>query len=526
MSVRAVLRWALRQVALAAVVLIASGHVGSPDAWYDGPAGPYRVLVHVETPVVIPGIAGVNVRVADDGVDQVTAFVNRFDATGGAPPPEVATPVEGRPGWYRTNLWVMTSGSNSVTVGVSGSKGHGRAVVPVVAVPIRRLEFSRGRGVILGLLGLVLVAGIVTIIGAAVREGVLPPGDEPGPDRARLGARAMVAAAAVVTLLLFGGWRWWGAEDAGFVRSMFRPMASEATITDSGGVLRLVLAVSDSAWIMRDDPTWLRIRGATRRTPLIADHGKVMHLFLIGDADPRAFAHLHPSTRDSVRFITPLPPVPAGRYRVFGDIVHESGLTQTLVAEVGVSESIPGEAAAPSGDPDDAWSVERPALLESRALADGSTITWLGADSTLIAGEDANLRFVIADPEGVRAPLEPYMGMPGHTVVMRDDGSVFVHLHPSGTISMAAQRSLELRESGDTVPGSLARRLSTRVDSLIGHAGSAHRGPNAVPGSAAADTLVFPYAFPEPGRYFVWIQVKRNGRVLTAGFAATVQETR
>lgn len=529
-----------RLFALGAVALICSAHVGSPDAWLDGTAGPYRVLVHIETPVVIPGIAGVNVRVTGDGVERVTAFANRFDATGGAPPPEIAKPVSDRPGWYRTELWVMTSGSNSVTVGVSGAKGEGSLVVPVFAVPVRRLAFSRALGVGLGALGVVLVAGILTIIGAAVRESVLPPGESPDPGRRRAAGRAMAVAGLVVALGLFGGWRWWGAEDAGFVRSMYRPMAADASIVPAGSARSVVLDVRDSAWIKRNDITWLRERGASRRTPLIADHGKVMHLFLIGTGDAVGFAHLHPATADSVRFTAALPPLPAGTYRVFADIVHESGMTQTLVSEVSIAEADAAASRSPSNearssrnasaasrdrgavDADDSWTAEPPRASGIATLADGSKAILLAAGASPVAGDDAGLIFVITAPDGSSAPLEPYMGLPGHAVVARDDGKVFVHLHPSGTVSMAAQLALSSRQPGDSVAGRLAQRLAAS-DSMptMSHAVGGHRANVAL--GVAADTLTFPYAFPEPGNYRIWVQVKRNGRVLTAAFAITVQ---
>lgn len=516
-----------RIAGVVALILVGSAHVGSPDAWYEGPAGPYRVLVHIEAPGVIPGIATVNVRVAGEGVERVTALGNKFDATGGAPPPEIAKPVEGQPGWYRTTLWIMTSGSNSVTVGVSGTAGTGTVVVPLVAVATRRLEFDRRLGVGLGAVGIVLFIGLLTIVGAAVREGVLAPGLQPDRRRVRLAWVARGAATLIVTLLLFGGWRWWGAEDSAYVRSMFKPMASESSVIEDSSGTTLVVAIRDSSWIMRNDVTWLRTRGANLRTPLIADHGKLMHLFVVAE-DARAFAHLHPVTTDSVRFTTPLPPLPPGRYRVFGDIVHESGMAQTLVSSVetrGVLRH--GEYWIWRGDPDAAWAV-RDSLPSgtTNVLEDGSRITWVRPASPLVARTQASLEFTITAPNGAPAELEPYMGMPGHAVVVRDDGAVFIHLHPQGTISTAAQMSFEMREPGDTIAGRLAQRLAGDMGSSGAHAGM--RPNPALTDSAAAPTgtVSFPYAFPEAGTYHLWVQAKVGGRVLTGVFTTTVVDPR
>jgi hypothetical protein len=518
-----------RSLGICVLILICSAHVGSPDAWYEGPAGPYHVLVHIEAPGVIPGVAVVNVRVTGEGVERVTAIGNKFDATGGAPPPEIAKPVKDQPGWYRTTLWIMTSGSNSVTVGVSGTAGTGSVVIPLVAVPTRRLEFDRRLGVGLGALGLLLLAGALTIIGAAVREGVLPPGVDPDPRRAQLAWRARGGAALFIGLLLLGGWRWWGAEDAAFVRSMYRPMASEASIAEDSAGRSLVVMIRDSSWIMRNDATWLRTRAETPRTPLIADHGKLMHLFAVSERGA-AFAHLHPTTTDSVRFLSPLPALPSGRYHVFGDIVHESGLAQTLVARVEIPPSSSQASVAATVDPDDAWAIRDSVPPGNTVtLEDGSRMTWLGGDVAPTAGTDASLAFVVEAPDRTSAGLELYMGMLAHAVVVREDGGVFIHLHPRGTISTAAQMSFEMREPGDTLTGRLARRLTT------GNAADHRVHPGMTPldtarrraGLAApSDTVSFPYAFPEAGTYRVWVQTKRQGRVLTGMFVTRVHPQR
>src|SRR5205823_3926527 len=51
-----------RLAALAGIVLVASGHVGSPDTYFEGAAGPYPVRVIVRSPGVVPGLAQITVR--------------------------------------------------------------------------------------------------------------------------------------------------------------------------------------------------------------------------------------------------------------------------------------------------------------------------------------------------------------------------------------------------------------------------------------------------------------------------------
>jgi hypothetical protein len=228
-----------------------------------------------------------------------------------------------------------------------------------------------------------------------------------------------------------------------------------------------------------------------------------MHVFMIGRDGQRAFAHLHPMTSDTVTFLAALPALPAGSYDVYADVVQRSGFTQTMVSRVSVPATA-GQAADPRRDPDDSWSPGR-ADPDSPAatLADGTIISWLGTASRATAGEAADLRFLVTPPGGDTAAMELYLGMSGHAAVARDDGEVFIHLHPLGTISVAAQAQLTASAGGhgrahDTLAG--------------GHMGA----------GSPSDTLRFPYAFPQPGRYTVWVQIKRRGQVLTTDFLVDV----
>jgi hypothetical protein len=225
---------------------------------------------------------------------------------------------------------------------------------------------------------------------------------------------------------------------------------------------------------------------------------------------------LHPVPLGTAMFQTTPPPLPAGRYRVYADIVQESGFTQTLVSTAELTT--PPTKWHPA-DPDDAWLVgEGKSGSDNAALADGSTMTWKRGAGPIVVNQDARLVFAVSAPGGAPATLEPYMGMAGHLVLTRTDGTVFVHLHPAGTISLAAQESFELRQPGDTVPGALATRMQER----------GMHGSEPLPAHhlvASPDGLVsFPYSFPQPGDYRLWVQVKRSGRILTGVFDVAVQE--
>lgn len=367
-------------------------------------------------------------------------------------------------------------------------------MVPIATARTRRLEMQRPLGVALSVMGIVLFFGAMSIVGAAVRESVLPPGEAPDARRSWRARAVAVLAGGFLVLVLTGGWRWWNAVDADYQERLYRPYAVNAAVTPEGGgrVLRLEI----------DDPRW----GTGREwAPLMPDHGKLMHLFLIREPGLDAFAHLHPAAVGDKGFSVALPPLPAGRYRIYADIVQESGFAQTLVETV----EVPAAAGSLAGDPDDSFRLSSPlgkpasgARVES-LLEGGGTMTWERGPEPLVAGREADLRFTVRDAAGQPAALQPYMGMLSHAAVRRDDGAVFVHLHPVGSFSMASQEVF-------------ARDPSLGAPA-IDH--SAHGGMHHTP---AASTVSFPYELPKPGRYRIWVQVKVGGEVKTGVFDAEV----
>ena len=512
--------------ALLACVLL-SAHVGTSQVVFEGQAGGYPVRVLITPPGVVPAQVPITVRVLSGTPTRVTVRAAQWNVgTKGAPPAEDAAVVPGDPGVWAHDLWIMTASSYAVYVAVEGPAGGGTVVVPMQTSATRTLGMERGMGAVLIALGTLLVAGMLTIIGAAVREGPVAPGQSPPPARVRGGRVAMASGAALLALALFGGSKWWDAEERAFQRRLLKPIAMQSAVRLVDADRVLTMAITDSLWL------------TNRFAPLMPDHGKLMHLFLIradGAPTESALAHLHPLRVHADTFVTRVPPLPAGRYVLFGDLLLQNGVQRTLVdtIDVPVAPVVPGEdgaavavvssAVVPALDTDDAWSAVTPVSLGAAyRLASGGMMV-LTADARVDAGRDLRLVATVTNADGSPSMLAPYMGMGGHAMVLRRDAGVFMHLHPMGTASMTAQAQLMRRERGDT-----ALLDSAQIAAVMATAEAADSGSHAMhamgPTNTGVAALAFPFAFPTAGAYRVFVQVRRNGVVETAAFDVAVGE--
>jgi hypothetical protein len=82
--------------------------------------------------------------------------------------------------------------------------------------------------------------------------------------------------------------------------------------------------------------------------------------------------------------------------------------------------------------------------------------------------------------------VQPWLGMAGHLIVRDRQGSFLGHAHELGSMTTTAP------PPDDTV-------------------------------HAYAPTLRFAFTFPEPGRYFVWVQYARDLQITTTPYVVDVQ---
>lgn len=470
---------------LFAVALFAPAHVGSPDVFYEGDAGPYRLLITVRPPDVVPGVAEIEIRSTSTDVRQIHIVPLRLGTRGPqfSPVPDLAKPSKEDPQFYSGSLWLMACCSWQVRVDVDGARGPGQLSVPVPALATRTLGMQKATSAILTALALVLCLGLVSIAGAAVRDAMLEPGKQPDPARVRRSRWVMLGAVVFVGGALWLGNQWWSAEAGSYARFVYKPLAFQPSL-EAGD--RLALRFVNPGWLNR------------RIDDLLPDHNHLMHLYVLRLPDMEKVWHLHPERQDDGNFAQQLPAMPAGRYALYGDIVHASGVPETATGEIELPEVaghvLEGDDAAGSGPPISSADTSR----SVSPLANGYRMVWDRGGPALQAKRANLLRFRVEDASGKPADgMELYMGMLGHAAFVSSDRSVFAHVHPSGSVPMAAVQL-------------------TQPD-------NPHAGHTMASGGLPAE-VAFPYGFPKPGTYRVFVQMKRAGQILTGVFDANVEK--
>ena len=221
-----------------------------------------------------------------------------------------------------------------------------------------------------------------------------------------------------------------------------------------------------------------------------------MHLYAIRMPGMDAAFHLHPTLAAAGDFRETLPAMPPGHYQLFGDVVHKSGFPETLTATV----DIPPGLSATALDPEDATATPAPLtageLPSTYKLPDGYNMTW-DRPATLAAGTAYTFHFHLFDPTGKpAADMQPYLGMAGHAAFVKADSTVFAHTHPEGSAPMP-----DVMLANASLDAAPTMQMSGTISPEVG----------------------FPYGFPTPGRYRIFIQMKHGNTVETGVFDAEVK---
>jgi hypothetical protein len=438
---------------LAAGAGLLSAHVGSPDVFFQGKAGPYPLLVAIRPPDVIPGVARIEVRALSPDVREIQLTPTPMTGIAATHPPvaDIAQRSRDNPQYFEGSLWLMSAGSWEVHVRAVGANGTGELPVPVLAVALKIKPMQRGVGYFLIGMMVFLSVGMVAIVGAAVdsNRGI-----------------AMACASVVVVLALWGGRAWWSEDAAASNQKLYKPLG-----------ITISLDKPDHIELRITDPGWLRLR---KLDDLVPDHGHLMHLFLVRWPEMDRVCHLHPDQTAPGFFATSLPSLPGGTYRIYGDIVHDSGFAETAVGEAMLPEvhgqPVSGDDAAGPSLPSGAYDM-----------------IWVHDNAKPILPTQVNFfSFEIVGPGGKPVDdLEPYMGMGGHAEFIKEDGSVFAHVHPTGSVPMASV--------GVASPAAMMAMHETKPGAIVS----------------------FPYGVPTPGSYRIFVQMKRAGKVETGSFQFT-----
>jgi hypothetical protein len=123
-------------------------------------------------------------------------------------------------------------------------------------------------------------------------------------------------------------------------------------------------------------------------------------------------------------------------------------------------------------------------------------MVWERSEGKLHTRQPYEFRFRLEDAQGKPADgMELYMGMLGHAAFVSTDRGVFAHVHPSGSVPMPA---IELAQPENPHAGHMMTQSGLPAE------------------------VSFPYGFPKPGAYRIFVQMKRAGEIVTGMFDAEV----
>ena len=200
-------------------------------------------------------------------------------------------------------------------------------------------------------------------------------------------------------------------------------------------------------------------------------HEKLFHLFVISHNFTN-FEHLHPALQSDGSFIVEAILPSAGLYHFYCDISPVGGVAQ-VSHQILVTSEFKADAAA--------LKAKLKSEDQYSKTVSGINFSLDFTPSHPMAGQPSALWYKLTDAitgEPI-SDLQPFLGAWGHTIIVSEDASNYLHSHP-----VEAAKTL-------------------------------------MPGQSLA-TIFFETFFPQPGKYRIWTQFKRHEQIVTVSFDLTV----
>jgi hypothetical protein len=192
------------------------------------------------------------------------------------------------------------------------------------------------------------------------------------------------------------------------------------------------------------------------------NHEKKMHL-IVASKDLSKYQHIHPTYKGKGVFTVPVTFTQGGSFQLIADFVPK-GQSDTVQMH---TVSVKGNTPAPVSLTPDKKLVK---------TVNGNQVS-LKIDSQLKANQETMLNFYFEDAQ-TKQPiqdLQPYLGAVGHVVILNQDATKYLHVHP----------------------------MDERV-----------KGSNAM----------FHTTFPSPGVYKIWGEFQRSNKVFIVPFVVEVSK--
>lgn len=203
-------------------------------------------------------------------------------------------------------------------------------------------------------------------------------------------------------------------------------------------------------------------------------HDMPFHLFVISQ-DFGYFRHIHPEKQSDGSFVIEEVLEKPGYYKIFCDFFPVGGMPQVTRHSL-VTAGYDGDLMSSQArlEPD----------RELVRTLEGTRFELRLEPSRPFAGKPAELHYRLTDEKTGQpvTDLAPYLGAWGHTLILSEDATDYLHSHPTEMIAEDLDRS-----------------------NLRG-------GPD----------VVFDTFFPRPGNYKIWSQFQRGARLITVSFAVNI----